>query len=79
MSIAISQFIPLPTSPLGIHKFALYICISISALQIESRKMVQMSCDLKHEISQPWMPPEEVHSSQKETEENLREAFVTGA
>ena len=37
MSIPISQFIPppppLPLSPLGVHTFVLYICVSISALQ----------------------------------------------
>ena len=35
MSIPISQFIPpLPTPFLGIHTFFLYICVSVSALQI---------------------------------------------
>ena len=38
MSVAISQFIPSPPnpplSPLGVHTFVLYICVSISALQI---------------------------------------------
>ena len=34
MSIPTSQFIPPATSPLGIHTFVLYICVSISALQI---------------------------------------------
>ena len=32
MSSAISQFIPLFASPLGGHKFVLYICVCISAL-----------------------------------------------
>ena len=41
MSIPISQFIPPPPllpplSPLGVHTFVLYICVSISALQIGS-------------------------------------------
>ena len=42
MSIPISQFIPppppppLPLSPLGVHTFVLYICVSISALQTGS-------------------------------------------
>ena len=43
MSIPISQFIPppppttpLPLSPLGVHTFFLYICVSISALQTSS-------------------------------------------
>ena len=40
MSIPISQFIPLPThtllSPLGVHTFVLYICVSISAMQTDS-------------------------------------------
>ena len=35
MSIPISQFIPLPHS-LVIHMFVLYVCVSISALQISS-------------------------------------------
>ena len=35
MSIPISQFIP-PHFPLGIRTFVLYICVSISALQISS-------------------------------------------
>ena len=34
-SILISQSIP-PPSPLGVHTFVLYICVSISALQIGS-------------------------------------------
>ena len=38
MSIPISQFIPPPPplSPLGVHMFVLYICLSISALQTGS-------------------------------------------
>ena len=41
MSIPISQFItppppPPPLSPLGVHTFVLYICVSISALQTGS-------------------------------------------
>ena len=42
MSIPISQFIPpppppaTPLSPLGVHTFVLYICVSISALQTSS-------------------------------------------
>ena len=41
MSIPISQFIPpppapLPLSPLSVHTFVLYICVSISALQTGS-------------------------------------------
>ena len=41
MSIPISQFItppplPPPLSPLGVHTFVLYICVSISALQTSS-------------------------------------------
>ena len=42
MSIPISQFIPPPPppppplSPLGVHTFVLYICVSISALQTGS-------------------------------------------
>ena len=38
MSIPISQFIPpaLLLSPLGVHTFVLYICVSISALQTSS-------------------------------------------
>ena len=42
MLIPISQFItlppplPLPLSPLGVHMFVLYICVSISALQTSS-------------------------------------------
>ena len=41
MSIPISQFIPpppppLPLSPLGVHMFVLYICVSISALETVS-------------------------------------------
>ena len=36
MSIPISQFIPPPLSPLGVHMFVLYICVSISALQTGS-------------------------------------------
>ena len=39
MSILISQFIPPPPpplSPLGVHMFVLYICVSISALQTGS-------------------------------------------
>ena len=34
MSVPISQFIPPPPSPLGIHTFVLYICVSISVLHI---------------------------------------------
>ena len=30
MSVPISQFIPPPLSPLGVHRFVLYICVSIS-------------------------------------------------
>ena len=33
-SIPISQFTPIPPSCIGNHKFVLYICESISALQI---------------------------------------------
>ena len=36
MSIPIFQFLPPPPSPLGIHRFLFYICVSISALQISS-------------------------------------------
>ena len=40
MTIPISQFIPPPPlpplSPLGVHTFVLYICVSISALQTSS-------------------------------------------
>ena len=37
MSIPISQFFPPPPpSPLGVHIFVLYICVSISALQTGS-------------------------------------------
>ena len=41
MSIPIGQFIPalphpLPLSPLGVHMFVLFICVSISALQTGS-------------------------------------------
>ena len=41
MSLPVSQFItppptPLPLSPLGVHMFVLYICVSISALQTGS-------------------------------------------
>ena len=37
MSIPISQFIPPPPlSPLGVHTFVLYVCVSFSALQIGS-------------------------------------------
>ena len=37
MSIPISQFIPPPPlSPLGVHTFVLYVCVSISALQTDS-------------------------------------------
>ena len=42
MSIPVSQFIPPPPppppplSPLGVHTFVLYICVSISALQTRS-------------------------------------------
>ena len=36
MLIPISQFIPLPLSPLGVHTSVLYVCVSISALQIGS-------------------------------------------
>ena len=35
MSVPISQFIP-PLTHLGIHKLVLFICVSISALQIGS-------------------------------------------
>ena len=34
MTIPISQFTPHLFSPLGIHTFILYICVSISVLQI---------------------------------------------
>ena len=33
VSIPVSQFIPPALSPLGIHTFALYLCVSISAFQ----------------------------------------------
>ena len=33
VSIPISQFIPAPISPLGVHTFVLYVCVSISTLQ----------------------------------------------
>ena len=36
VSIPISQFLPPTTFPLGIHIFVLYVCVSISALQIRS-------------------------------------------
>ena len=36
MSIPISQFIPRPPFPLGIHTFVLYVCVSISAFQVSS-------------------------------------------
>ena len=36
MSIPVSQFIPPPTSPLGVHMFVLYVCVSTSTLQISS-------------------------------------------
>ena len=39
MSIPISQFLPPPPpplSPLGVHTFVLYICVSISVLQTSS-------------------------------------------
>ena len=37
MSVPISQFIPPPPlSPLGVHTFVLYICVSTSALQTGS-------------------------------------------
>ena len=29
MSISISQFIPPPLSPVGVHMFVLYVCVSI--------------------------------------------------
>ena len=32
MSVPISQFIPPSFSPLGVHTFVLYVCVSISAL-----------------------------------------------
>ena len=32
MSIPISQFIPLPSSPLGNHKFVFYICDAVFIL-----------------------------------------------
>ena len=36
MSIPISQVIPLTTFPFGVHMFLLYVCVSISVLQIRS-------------------------------------------
>ena len=39
MSIPVSQFLPpysSPPPPLGIHTFVLYLCVSVSALQIRS-------------------------------------------
>ena len=35
-SVPISQFIPLLLFPFGIHVFVLYVCVSVSALQIGS-------------------------------------------
>ena len=40
LSIPISQFIHHHPLPLGIHTFVLYVCVSISALQISSSKML---------------------------------------
>ena len=43
MSVSISQFLPLnPFSPLGAHTFALYVSVSISALQIKSFKITEI-------------------------------------
>ena len=36
MSIPVSQFIPPLVSPLGVHMLVLYICVFVSALQIDS-------------------------------------------
>ena len=36
MSMPISQFIAIPSSPVSFHTFVLYVCVSISALQIGS-------------------------------------------
>ena len=36
VSSPISQFVPPPLSHLGIHTLILYVCVSISALQIDS-------------------------------------------
>ena len=36
MSIPISQFIPPPLTPISVHMFVLYICVSISTLQTGS-------------------------------------------
>ena len=33
MSVPISQFISPPSSPIGVHMFVLYVCVSISVLQ----------------------------------------------
>ena len=76
MSIPISQFIP-PPFLLGVHTFALYICVSLSALQIRSSistffrfyiymfNMICFSpCDLLHSECQPLGPSTSLQMTQ---------------